>query len=113
MAGHTISAYTDPQTAARVEEISRREDRTTAQIAAAALRFYVNLPQEARQAFRLLEAAGDNERLRKAIQQISRILLNTEYEMACAQALVEMQVAHLDTLHTEDELLAEAVRITA
>lgn len=44
MAARTISAYADERTARDVERIAQSEDRSPAQIAAAALRFYARLP---------------------------------------------------------------------
>ena len=52
MAGRTVSAYTDETTAQRIAQLAKVEDRSPAEIAAAALRLYVNLPTHAHQAFR-------------------------------------------------------------
>jgi hypothetical protein len=63
MTGRTVSAYTDEATAAKVAEIARLEDRSPAQIGAAALRFYVrpalrSRPRSGVERFRIAPSGG-------------------------------------------------------
>lgn len=88
MAGHTISAYADEQTYKQVSELAKAEDRSTAQIAAAALRLYMRLPRRAHDALRRLEAAGP-EALDAAAWAAGRALLDQQYEQSIAKGLAE------------------------
>jgi hypothetical protein len=108
--GETISAYTDTQTALRVREMAQQEQRKQAQIAGAALKLYVQLPPEAREAFRAIEQQGGSA-LALMQQEVTRALLNVQYTWAKQQAIEAMGKPSV-TLESEDELLAEAVRLT-
>lgn len=112
MTGKTISAYTDAETAQRIEGIAKREHRKKAQIAGAALKFFVNLPEEARTAWRQIEALGSPEEIERISQDIARTLLHAQYEMAHKQVVQEMTTEHLGCLETEDDLLTTAVSLT-
>lgn len=110
MAARTISAYADEATARGVERIAQLEDRSPAQIAAAALRFYVRLPAEAHAALRRVERQGTAEDIDALAREITRKALDAEWEVAHRQLVAEMQVG--PTPADEDALLAEAVRLT-
>jgi hypothetical protein len=112
MTGKTISAYTDAETAQRIEGIAKREHRKKAQIAGSALKFFVNLPEEARMAWRQIEALGTPDEIEQIAQDIARTLLNAQYEMANKQVIQEMSTEHLGSLETEDDLLSAAVSLT-
>jgi predicted transcriptional regulator len=112
MNGKTISAYTDTETAQRIEGIAKREHRKKAQIAGSALKFFVNLPEEARTAWRQIEAMGTPEEIEQISQDIARTLLNAQYEMAHKQVIQEISTEHLGSLETEDDLLHVAVSLT-
>ncbi len=86
MAGHTLSAYTDEQTYEKVTQLARLEDRSTAQIVAAAVRLYMRLPRAAHDALRRLEAAGP-EGAQEAAWAAGRALLDSQYAAALAQGL--------------------------
>lgn len=108
--GETISAYTDTQTASRVREVAHQDQRKQAQIAGAALKLYVQLPPEARDAFRAIEQQGALA-LELMQQEVTRALLNVQYTWAKQQA-VEAMGKPTVPLENEDDLLAEAVRLT-
>lgn len=110
MAARTISAYADAETASVIERIAQSEDRSPAQIAAAALRFYVRLPAEAHAAFRRIEKLGTEQDMDALAREISRKTLDAEWEVAHRQLIVEMKAG--DVPGGEDEVLAEAVRLT-
>ncbi|HKR88837.1 MAG TPA: hypothetical protein VJS38_11750 [Phenylobacterium sp.] len=108
MAGHTISAYADEQTYKQVSELAKAEDRSTAQIAAAALRLYMRLPRRAHDALRRLEAAGP-EALDAAAWAAGRALLDQQYDLTVAKGLREGGQA--STSADEAALLEEAASL--
>ena len=110
MAGKTISAYTDSDTADAVAYLAKVEHRTPAQIASMALKFFVSLPAPARNAWCQIDALGEPEDRKRAISEITRALLNVQYDIAQQQVVSQMK---LDTqLESEDDLLAAAVELT-
>ena len=113
MAGKTISAYTDAETASMVEQIARVEQRKPAQIAAAALAFYVRLPAEAQAALRRLEAIGAPEDLNLMRREVTRAISNASYNAAVRQSAPRVRELYGDAVQSEDEILQEAVRLTA
>ena len=110
MAARTISAYADENTARDVERIAELEDRSPAQVAAAALRFYVRLPAEARAAFRRVEKLGTGQDIDALTREITRKTLDAEWEVAHRQLVAEMKVDASPA--DEDAILAEAVCLT-
>ena len=110
MSGRTISAYTDDITAQRIATLAKVEDRSTGQIAAAALRLYANLPSEARQALRQLEAMESSDVLENAQRAMTRALLNAVYDSAHRRLMIHMPAGEYDS---EDAMLAEANRLTS
>jgi glycerate kinase len=107
----TISAYTDEKTAIKVNEIAQKEQQKVAQIAGAALKLYTQLPPEAREAFRAIEQQGDSA-LELMQREVTRTLLNVQYAWTKQQAVQSMPFPTPEQ-QTEDELLAEAVRLTS
>lgn len=111
MPGRTLSAYADAATAAKVAELARLEDRTPSQIAAAALRFYVQLPAVGRDAIRRLEAGGAPEALRDAAWTASRAVLAVQFDEAMARGVAS--ITRADAFPDDEEaILATAVRLT-
>jgi hypothetical protein len=111
MAGKTISAYTDTETASRVSYIAKLEHRPTSQIAGMALKFFAYLPAEARAALWQLEGMGSNADF-EVSREITRILLHVQYKVAHRQIMDHMQFENLDQLETEDDILEAAVALT-
>jgi hypothetical protein len=112
MVGKTISAYTDQETSERIEAISKRESRKRAQIAGMAVKFFVNLSDEARTAWFQIEALASPQELEQIQQQIARTLLDAHYTMVHQQVLHEIKVDNLGSLETEDDILAAAVSLS-
>ena len=112
MAGKTISAYTDAQTASHVAQLAKLEHRPQAQIAGLALKFFVRLPKEAHDALRQIEALGSSADLEEISREITRVLLHTQYEVAQRQIIDQMQIENLDQLESEDDILDAAVDLT-
>jgi hypothetical protein len=106
----TLSAHTDEKTASRVNEMARLEDRTPSQITAAALRWYVRLSRSARDAMRVIEAAGD-QAVEEAAWAAGRALLDKEFEATLQRGLKGYEPT-LSSDASEDDILAEANRMT-
>lgn len=106
----TISAYADTETALVIARIAKIEDRSPAQIAAAALRFYARLPSEAHAALRRIEASGTAMDMDLLAREITRKTLDAEWELAHRQMISEMKSKVAS--NNEDEILTEAVRLT-
>jgi predicted transcriptional regulator len=111
MAGRTVSAYTDEATAAKVADIARLEDRSPAQIAAAALRFYVRLPSAARDAWRRAEANGEPAVADETAWEVGRAILDKQWNDAVRAGLARYQ-SPLPPDASEEDILAYAVQIT-
>lgn len=112
MAGKTISAYTDKETASRVAYIARIEQRKPSQLAAMALKLFVELPQEARAALWQIEALGSRADFEEVMQEIARTLLHAQYKVAHRQVIEQMKVENLEQLETEDDILSAAIDLT-
>lgn len=114
MAGRTISAYADEDTAARIAQIAKLEDRSPAQVAAAALRLYTGLPEVAHRSLRRLEAKDSAELREQAWRAMTRGLLHVLFEDAERHIIecAERQGIWDHIGDSEEEILAEAVRLT-
>jgi hypothetical protein len=113
MAGKTISMHASEATALRVEQVSRLEDRSPSQIAAAALNFYLLLPPEAHTALRHVQALGTAEDVERVIGKMARLLLDAQFEVAERRVVASMTARGLDSLESEDDILAEANALTS
>lgn len=109
MAGKTISAYTDAETASMVEHISRLEQRKPSQIAAAALALYVRLPVEAHAALRRLEAIGTPEDVNLMLREVTRAISNASYSAAVRQSGPRVREHFGSALQSDDDILRTAV----
>lgn len=112
MAGKTISAYTDSETAERVALLAKIEQRTPAQIAGMALKFFVTLPAPARTAWYQISALGNQNDLEKVTHEIARALINTQYEISQRQVVSQIKLDPMPTLEEEDDILSTAVQLT-
>lgn len=112
MPGKTISAYTDDETVKRIEAIAVQEQRKKAQVAGMALKFFAALPDEARAAWVQL-SSGSPTQVTAIAQDIGRVLLQAQYDLAHQNVLSEMQVEGLGELKTENEILDLAVALTS
>jgi hypothetical protein len=90
--------------------MAKLEDRTPSQITAAAVRWYVRLPASARDALRRIEAQGEQS-INEAAWAAGRALLDREFDAVLAHGLENYRPT-LPATASEDEILAEAVRIT-
>lgn len=90
MSGRTISAYVEDAVAAKVTDLAKREDRTPGQIAGQALRLYMALPNEARNAWRAVEHGATPEDRRWVATELTRVLLKMEFELVEREMAAEM-----------------------
>ncbi|HEY4173484.1 MAG TPA: hypothetical protein VGM42_10685 [Rhodopila sp.] len=81
MAGKTLSAYVSEEVAESVVLEARREDRSPAQIAGLALRFFISLPRDARTSLASLYNLGTPDECRQAVNEVARALNVAEFEM--------------------------------
>jgi len=107
----TISAYADDDTAGRVARLAKVEQRPVSQLASAALAFYVRLSEQAHAALRHVEALGNSDDYDRVVSDITRVLLDAQYEVAQRAVVREMRTEPLEGL-SEDDLLAMAARLT-
>jgi hypothetical protein len=112
MAGRTISAHADEETAKLVESVAKAEDRPASQIVVAALKFYMRLPAEARAAIRTLEAFGTPDEIQTAIRRTARTLIDAEFDVTERRMAEQMRLPNEEALQTDESILAEAVRLT-
>jgi hypothetical protein len=97
MAGKTISAYVSDELADSVALEAKREERSPAQLAALALRFFISLPRDARASLIALENLGAPDERRQALNEVARALNVAEFDMTCRR-----MAAHASTLVPED-----------
>ncbi len=90
MAGRTISAYVEDTVAQKVTDLAKREDRSPGQIAGQALRLYMALPNEARNAWRAVEHGATPEDRRWVATELARVLLKMEFELLHREMAAEI-----------------------
>jgi hypothetical protein len=111
MAGRTLSAYVSEEVAENVALEARREDRSPAQIAGLALRFFVSLPRDARASLASLYNLGTQDDCRQAVNEVARALNVAEFEMTCRRmAGAAIKLVPADA--SEEELDKAAVELT-
>lgn len=113
MAARTISLHASGEMARMVEHLSRVEDRSPSQIAAAALAFYLRLPSEAHSALRHVQALGGEEDVRGLVRGITRLLLNAQYDVAVRRMGDDLLEQGVPVPETEEEMLEEADQLIA
>lgn len=82
MAGQTIFADVDEELATLVTGIAEQEECQPAEIAGAAVRFDTLLSCEAQDAIRAVENAGSPEEKHGLANEVTRVLLHAEMEIA-------------------------------
>lgn len=112
MAGQSISAHADTETVNKLRSIAAREGRTTSQLTAASLKFYLDLPGTVRAALRDVDALGTPEDRQNLLRAIGRTVTSTQYEVARRRVADGMRLDREDGLDTDEAILAEAVRAT-
>lgn len=111
MAGKTISAYIDEETARLVGELAQAERRTTSQIAAEAISLYVRLPREAHATLR--ELGGDATTHAAMLRNASRAILRVAYDASLERFAPSVREIYGDRLQGEEAILDEAASLTS
>jgi hypothetical protein len=111
MAGRTLSAYVSEEVAETVALEARREDRSPAQIAGLALRFFISLPRDARASLASLYNLGSQDECRQAVNEVARALNLAEFDMTCRRMAGAAAKLVADDA-SEDDLDRAAVELT-
>lgn len=112
MPGRSISARADATTIARLRQMATREGRTPSRITASSLKLYLDLPETVHAALRDIEVLGTPEDHHNMIRSIARTVVSAQYEVARRRAAEQMRLDNEDLLETDDDLVAEATRVT-
>jgi hypothetical protein len=112
MAGKNIPTWIDERTAREVETLAKAEARPSADVVAAAVKFYLALPEGVRAMIRDIDAFGTPEEVHWAMRKVAGALIAAQYEIAAEKAAAQMHVEDLGPLETEAEIEAAAVRLT-
>jgi hypothetical protein len=111
VAGKSLSAYVSEEVAESVALEARREDRSPAQIAGLALRFFISLPRDARASLVSLYNLGTQDECRQATNEVARAVNVAEFEMTCRRmAGAAGKLVANDA--SEDDLDQAAVELT-
>ncbi|MSP01010.1 MAG: hypothetical protein EXR07_08175 [Acetobacteraceae bacterium] len=111
MAGKTVSAYVSDEVAEHVALEAKRDDRSPAQIAGLALRFFVSLPREARASVAALYALGTQDECRQVMNEVARVLNIAEFDMTCRRLSGTAATLVPDNA-PDDELEHAAIELT-
>ena len=104
------STHLDDTTDLLIAKTAKLEDRNPSQIMAAAVRWYLQLTPGARDAMRRIEATGGLA-VEEASWAVSRALLAREYDSLVREGARSLTTDLADSA-SEDEIMAEAVRMT-
>ena len=113
MAGKTISAHVDEDTARRIAELAAAEQRSPSQIAAAAIRFYTQLPTLAHDALRRFQAHATFEESNLMLREVTRAINNAGFDAATRVLAEGIAPLYEGRLESEEEIEAEAVRLAS
>lgn len=91
--GESISTRVDGDAAASVERAAALDCHTPAQFVAAASIFYSALPEQARSAWRKVQAMGTPEEVNAALREVARALLVAQIKIAAARGREEAEQA--------------------
>jgi hypothetical protein len=103
MAGRTVSAYVSDDIAESAALEATREGRSSGQVAALALRFFMALPRDARASMIALDNLGTPDERRHAFNEVARTLNAAEFDMTCRR-VQEHARASVPDAASEDEL---------
>ncbi len=112
MTGKTLSAHVDLETTQRINALSKLENRSKSQIASASIKLGAMLPRNAWSALLQLNAVASESEWQEISQEIARVLLNHQYKLAQSNIAKNIDQQWLNSLKTEDSLLAASVALT-
>jgi hypothetical protein len=110
--GKTISAHVPEITVEKIDQLAKLENRSRSQMAGASVELCGDLPQEAWTALFQLKASGTPEDWQSLQQDLTRVLLHYRYQLTQRQLASQVDPQWLESLETEDDILAAAVDLT-
>lgn len=111
--GKTISAHVAAATVAKIDQLAKLENRSRSQMTGAVIELGGDLPHEAWTALLQIKALGNDEDWLALQQDLTRTLLQHRYQLAQRTLKKQVDAQWLDTLKTEDDILAAAVDLTS
>lgn len=80
MGSKTISASVDEAIVGQVTETARLDGMTLSQVLGGSLSLYLRLPDDARRAFRVIEALGSDIERERTVSNVTRALVSGAFE---------------------------------
>jgi predicted transcriptional regulator len=111
MAGRTVSGYVDDKIADRLNALAQAESRSPANIVGQALRFYVVLPETARNSLRRIETMASSDELLWFQTEFMRLLFKVDMGVTQRKMAKEMG-ANIPDASTEEEIEQASVEWT-
>ncbi|MGI0482058.1 hypothetical protein ACN4EE_14890 [Geminocystis sp. CENA526] len=112
MAGKTLSAHVDLETAERITSVSKLENRSLSQIASASIKLGSMLPPNAWSVLLQLSNTASKTQWQEIAQDITRVLLDHQYKLAEEKISQNIDRNWLNTLETEDDILLASIELT-
>lgn len=112
MAGKTLSAHVDFETAERITYLSKIENRSLSQIAGASIKLGSMLPSNAWLVLLQLIHNASKAQWQEIAQDITRVLLHHQYKLAQEKISQNIDKEWLTTLKTEDDILLASIELT-
>jgi predicted transcriptional regulator len=111
MAGKTVSAHVDAETAQRLANLARSESRSASRIAAEAIRFYTQLPSLAHDSLRRFQSYASAESYDLMMREIAREIAWAGFNGAIDALAPQLAERYEGRLNTDEEIEAEAIRL--
>jgi hypothetical protein len=103
----------DEQLVRRVEQIAREAGCTVADVTAAALDLIAKLPAETVDSLRYINESGSPADVARLTSGVARAITDAEYELSYRQVVASIPARVVEGLHSEEDIIAEAVRLTS
>lgn len=112
MAGKTLSAHVDLETAERITSVSKLENRSLSQIASASIKLGSMLPSNAWSVLLQLNNNASKAQWQEIGQDITKVFLDHQYKLAEEKISQNIDRDWLNTLETEDDILLASIELT-
>ena len=103
----------DEKLVARVEQISRECGFSVADVTAAALGLIVRLPADTVASLAYVDGSGSLADAARLTSGVARAIADAEYELSDRHVVESIPARVVEGLDSENDILAEAVRITS
>jgi hypothetical protein len=103
----------DEELMRRVERVTGESGCSVADVAAAALDLFVCLPMATLDSLHYVKSTGSYADLAALMSGIARVVADVEYELSYRQVVASISPGAVEGLESEDDIIAEAVRITS